>query len=391
MKTSKKTLLLAAAVGTGALCASSSAHAAGLNDPNCATTAARPYPAIVVHGQAGNFEGLGAITGTLVQDGYCVYAKNYGYVPGGANGQDHLSTSAGQIGDLIDEVLAKTGASKVDVVGHSAGTGVLDNYILKKGGAAKVHRLVSFGGLHHPYAHAGASRFLDASLFLPNLTATARKVVPGISVQQVVTLALDTYAAAGSPLGMVDPALAATAKSNFTADLFEPDYWLDLHGALSEADGTYVTVGGGGHSRPTNDAAPNVCYTNIVAVADVVAGGAAGFQDEASNVENYLLTTTLTPNAHVDMVADPTALAKMVSGLNAPCSGQAVAKKASFMEAANDAKAAQAFESALSEEQSSSSGGCSVSHMGSSATGAAWLSMLGGLALVVRRRRRGAE
>ncbi|WP_394836568.1 hypothetical protein LVJ94_06630 [Pendulispora rubella] len=387
MKTSAKTLL-AAAIGAGALVTTSSGYAAGLNDPNCAPTAARPYPAIVVHGQAGNFEGMRAITDTLVQDGYCVYAKNYGYVPGGANGQDHLFTSAGQIGELIDDVLGRTGASKVDVVGHSAGTGVLNNYILKRGGAAKVHRLVSFGGLHHPYAHAGAPKFLDASVFLPNLTATARKFIPGISIQQVVTLALDTYAAAGAPLGPVDPALAATAKSNFTADLFEPDYWNDLHGSLSEADGTYITVGNGGHSRPTNDAAPNVCYTNIVAVADLVTGGSAGFQDEASNVENYLLTTTVTANAHVDMISDPVALAKMVSGLNAPCGGGAVVKKASFTEAVNDAKGAEAFESALSSEEQSSSGGCSVSHVGSAATGAAWLSMIGGLALVVRRRRR---
>ena len=244
-----------------------------------------------------------AITDTLVQAGYCVYAKNYGYVPGGANGQDHLSVSAGQISDFIDQVLAQTGAAKVDVIGHSAGTGVLDNYVLKRGGAAKVHRQVSFGGLYHPYAHAGAPNFLDMDVFLPNLTLAARAFDPGFSVQQVATFALNTYAAAGSPLGMVDPALVATIESNFTADLFDPAYWNDLHGSLSEAPGVLVTVGNGTRSLRTNDSAPDVCYTNILAVADLLAGGEAGFQDQASNVDNYLLLSSFTTNAHVDMIS----------------------------------------------------------------------------------------
>lgn len=397
----------AAAVALALFAASRDAGAAALNDPGCKPTAARPYPVVVVHGQAGNFQGMSAVTGALVKDGYCVYAKNYGYVPGGANGQDHLSTSASQIGAFVDQVLAQTGAAKVDVVGHSAGTGVLDNFILKKGGAAKVHRMVSFGGLHHPYAHAGVPRFADATLYLPNMIAAARKIIPGITTKDVVKTALDVYAAAGAPLGMVDPALRATMESNFTVDLFDPDYWQDLYGGQSEAPLTFVTFGGSERSKPTNDSSPNVCYTNIVAVADLLAGAAAGFQDEAPNVENFLLTTTITQNAHNDMLADPIALAKMLGGLAAPCAP--APPKATFAAnvgpedegSGNDSEAASVFEDAIADVDTDGdgqpdgprrgraqlgSGGCSTGPDPSGPGAAGILSMV--VALVARARRR---
>ncbi|WP_394824834.1 esterase/lipase family protein [Pendulispora albinea] len=396
----------AAAFAGAAFAASSSAHAGGVNDPNCRPTALRPYPAVVVHGQAGNFEGMGAILNTLSGAGYCVYARNYGHVPGGANGQDHLSTSAGQIGAFVDEVLQRTGAPRVDVIGHSAGTGVLDNYVLKKGGAAKVHRFVSFGGLHHPYAHFGAGKFLDAGLFLPNVTLTARKIYPGFSVQQVVTAAVNAYAAAGSPLGIIPPELVATAESNFTSDLFDPAYWKDLHGSLSENDGTLVTIGSGKRSLPTNDSAPNVCYTNIVAIADLVTGVEAGFQDEASNVDNYLLLSALTQNAHVDMISDPIALAKMVSGLSAPCSGRGVKTAApaapSETQVAKNKEAVEVLTHAIENGEGgdgtnggapeasgagADAGGCSASHQSPTGTGALGIGLGLVAAACVRRRR----
>jgi pimeloyl-ACP methyl ester carboxylesterase len=398
-------LLGAAAVSGAMLASSSSAQAAGLNDPNCKPSAARPYPVVVVHGQAGNFEGMTGVTNALVGAGYCVYAKNYGYVPGGANGQDHLSTSANQIGALVDEVLSKTGAAKVNVVGHSAGVGVLDNLILKKGGAAKIHRAAMFGGLHHPYAHAGAAKVLDATLYLPNMIAVARKFVPGITAPQVVKTALDAYAAVGAPLGMVDPGLRATMESNFTADLFDPDYWQDLHGGQSEPATSFVKVGQSERTKLTNDSAPNVCYTNIVAIADLLAGATTGFQDEAPNVDNFVLLTSVTTNAHNDMLGDPVALAKMLAAFDSPCTpappkapGQTLSADEDVEPTAADSEAASAFESALGEqgERRTSGvvfdGGCSVTSRTTSTTtlsgGLAGLA-LGFLAWCRRRSSRG--
>ena len=347
-----------AAVAGAVLCATSSAHAAGLNDPSCKPTAARPYPVVMVHGHGGNYEGMSAISNTLVQDGYCVYGRNYGKIPNGFNGHDHLSNSAGQISAFIDEVLSQTKATKVNVVGHSAGVGVLNNYMQKKGGAAKVHRAAMFGGLHHPYAHVGVANVGDATLYLPNMVAAARRVVPGISAQLVVRVALNMYASAGSPLGMIDPVLAATMQSNFTNDLFDPDYWQDLQGGQSEAPLSFIRFGQSQRGKTTNDSVPNVCYTNIVAVTDLVTGATAGFQDEAPNVDNFLVHT-LSVNAHNDMLADPVALDRMVSAFNAPCTpgpaknlaGESVGDVGSE---ADDAVGA--FESAVVDEHMSATG-----------------------------------
>lgn len=390
----------AVAIAGAWLSSASTAHAARLNDPNCKPTAARPYPVVVVHGQAGNFEGMTGVTNALAGDGYCVYAKNYGHVPGGANGQDHLSTSAGQISAFVDQVLAQTKAAKVNVVGHSAGVGVLNNYIQKKGGAAKVHRAAMFGGLHHPYAHVGVARFADATLYLPNMIAAARKVVPGISASQVVKVALDLYSSAGSPLGMIDPGLRATMQSNFTSDLFDPVYWEDLQGGQSEEPYSFLRIGQSERLKTTNDSAPNVCYTNIVAVADLVTGATAGFQDEAPNVDNFLLPTSVTQNAHNDMLADPVAHAKMLSNFSAPCTTGP--KKTSGVApdetpTADDVEATSAFESAVVDEHMSATGerqntpitfdgGCSMSQTAPVGTTPALLGI--GLAMVTWARRR---
>lgn len=348
-------LATSGALALMAIFGSSTAHAAGLNDPSCKPTPARPNPVIVVHGQGGNFEGMNAITGSLVGAGYCVYAKNYGKPPGGNFGQEHLGTSAAEIGAQIDDVTAKTGAQKVDVVGHSAGVGVLDNYIQKRGGAAKVQHAIMFGGLHHPYAHGGLPKVMDASIYLPNMIAAARMIVPGITMQEVAKAAIATYAGAGSPFGVIDPAMVQTATSNFTNDLFDPDYWQDLQGAHSEAPGNFVMVGMSVRSRPTKDSAPNVCYTNIVAVADLLVGPATGFQDEASNVDNFLLTSSVTQNAHNDMLGDPAAIQKMHAGLTWACQPGAANKQLVMgndnrTPSASDEAAEDAFKAAIAGE-----------------------------------------
>lgn len=396
-------ILAAAAVAATTFAVSSSAEAAGLNTA-CATTPARPYPAVVVHGQGGNFEGMRGVTDALVRDGYCVYARNYGRVPGGQNGQDFLSVSADQINGLIDEALAKTGAQKVVVVGHSAGAGVLNNIILAKGGAARIHRMVSFGGLVHPYAHVGIPGVADAKLYLPNLTLMARRLIPGINVQDVVKTAVRLYAGAGQPLGPVDPWLLSTAESNFTRDLFEPAYWEALHGGQSEAPNRLIRTDAKDHSIATKDSHPGVCYLNIVGVTDMITGTSAGFQDEATNVENFVLPTP-SVNGHNDMLGDPLALGKMLQSLGSPCAGNGVktAVQAKLSDpTVEEQDAANAFEDAIIEDELGRGAGREGSRasldgaVGCSASAASpgsskGLGLLGfGLALVatVRRRRR---
>ena len=303
------------------LALSAPASAAGLNDYSCKLTSAHPRPVVLVHGRGGDVQGFQTLIGALGAAGYCVFDTNYGQVGGqGPNGLDHLTVSAAEIRDFVNEVLAKTGARQVDVIGHSAGTGVLDNFILQKGGAAVAHRLVSFGGLHHPYAHVGASGFADSDLFLPNLILAARLIDPNITAQQVITDALALYAGAGGSLAGVD---VTTATSNFANDLFDPDYWRALHGNLSEPPAVFIKVATAGRTLRTADAAPSVCYTNIVGVADVLAGASSGFQDAAPNVDNFLL---LTLSDHSQILDDAIAVNKALTALAAPC---AVSRSAS--------------------------------------------------------------
>ena len=240
--------------------AAGSVAEASINDPSCQLTPARPYPVVLVHGRSGHATDLAAITSALEADGYCVYGIDYGMYDG-QTGLDHLTVSGGQLAAYVEQVLAVTGAGQVDAVGYSEGTGVIQDFILGKGGAPLVHRVVSFGGLQHTYAHVGAPGFGDSDLYLPNLIAAARAIDPNISAQQVITAALDIYAGVGGQIAGVD---RAVAESPFASDLFDPVYWTNLQGSLSEPAGTYIRVATNGHTLPTHDRGVGVCYTNIL-------------------------------------------------------------------------------------------------------------------------------
>lgn len=291
------------------------ASAQGWNRPGC-RSASRPYPVILVHGRGGHIAGMSAIRDALVADGRCVFGINYGRErPDGPNGHARLNASGAEIEAYIDRIMYETGASKVDVVSHSAGTGVISNVILMRGSAHKVRRVVSFGGLHHPYAHIGIPQLVDYSLFLPNLIVTARRIIPWIDLQSVIRTAITVYGAVGGSLDGLLGEGAEIAASGMAADLFEPDYWRAIHGSLSEAEGVYL-VERGTRGLHTRDSSPDVCYTNIVGTADLITGTAAGFQEEMPNVSNFVLPTLADHNT---MLGDPIALAKMVADLHKGC------------------------------------------------------------------------
>lgn len=306
--------VLAASVSVlaGILATSTTAHAQLITGPAdliCKPTAERPYPVVLVHGQAGNVAGMDGVIQRLAAEKFCIYGKDYGFVQNGANGQAHLWDSAAEISTFIDWVLQVTGAQKVNVVGHSAGTGVLDNYILQKGGAAKVHSFVSFGGLHHPYWHMGASLFADLTIHLPNLIAFGRLFFPGLSIQMITDIL-------GGMVG--DPMMKATITSPFAKDLFDENYWNTLHGGPSEPRGTFAKIFPG-RSLPTHDSVPGICNTNIIALGDMLVNDATGWQDVGSHIENYMTTTVVTGNSHNDQLGNEDALNKMVEGLTRDC------------------------------------------------------------------------
>ncbi|MFE4398257.1 MULTISPECIES: esterase/lipase family protein [unclassified Kitasatospora] len=132
----------------------------GANDWTCRPTTAHPDPVVLVHGTFANrYENWLALSPLLKSLGYCVFALDYGMIPGVTSsgsglllpigGLGPVPESAAQLGRFVDLVRTATGAAKVDIVGHSQG-GMLPNYYLKfLGGGSKVGRLVGLAPSNH--------------------------------------------------------------------------------------------------------------------------------------------------------------------------------------------------------------------------------------------------
>jgi triacylglycerol lipase len=126
----------------------------GANDWTCKPTAAHPQPVVLVHGTFADMSNSWqAISPLLKNNGYCVFALNYGDYKGsgavGVYGVDDIPTSAGELNAFVDKVRAATGAAEVDIVGHSQG-GMMPRYYVKNlGGAEKVDDLVGLAPSNH--------------------------------------------------------------------------------------------------------------------------------------------------------------------------------------------------------------------------------------------------
>lgn len=191
----------------------------GSNVP-CAPTADKPRPVVLVHGLSANqSNNWSYVAPRLKQAGWCVFSLTYGqdprasgwpYSPGGVIAMEE---SAEQLDAFVDSVLQRTGATEVDLVGHSEGTVMPRVYLEERGGAAKVDKFVALTplwrgtevggaavlrdlgsafGLSGP-AIAAVSRFcascpqfLRGSDFLNRLNADG-EAIPGVTHTNIVT------------------------------------------------------------------------------------------------------------------------------------------------------------------------------------------------------------
>ncbi len=113
---------------------------------SCTPSAAHPYPVVLVEGTFSSmYNSFGAISPDLVNNGYCVYAFNYGQtIPfTGFYAMGDIRNSAAELSTEVNSVLAETGASKVDLVGWSQGGMMPRYYINDLGGATDVNMLVA--------------------------------------------------------------------------------------------------------------------------------------------------------------------------------------------------------------------------------------------------------
>jgi len=134
--------------------ASPTASPPGANNWSCTPSATHPTPVILVRGTFGDMsDSWQALSPLLYDNGYCVFALNYGSYNGsgslGVYATGDIAQSAQQISTFVNKVLAATGAKKVDLVGHSQG-GMMPRYYIKfLGGASKVNTLVGLAPSNH--------------------------------------------------------------------------------------------------------------------------------------------------------------------------------------------------------------------------------------------------
>jgi pimeloyl-ACP methyl ester carboxylesterase len=165
---------------------------------NCSPSPVHPYPVVLVHGTAED-EGSNwvSLAPLLANNGYCVYAFNYGEtnlsLSGRVDALNYIQHSAQELSDFISSVLSSTGAAKVDIVGHSQG-GMMPNYYLKfLGGASKVNLLLGLAPSNHGTTADGLTTLLEqipGSSLLGGLLALVG--APSIP-QQLVGSAFETH------------------------------------------------------------------------------------------------------------------------------------------------------------------------------------------------------
>ncbi|MFC7673245.1 alpha/beta fold hydrolase [Mycolicibacterium sp. GCM10028919] len=165
----------------------------GANDPSITVTPAHPLPIILVNGttetQAYNWS-VGAPV--LANAGYKVYSFAYGAsttIPGFPfGGVADIAQSAQQLSAQIDAVLAETGASKVILVGHSQGGGILPAYYMNVlGGADKVSQLIGIAPSTHGTDVNYAAYALTLPVLGPLLTGLLSATLPALEQQSITS------------------------------------------------------------------------------------------------------------------------------------------------------------------------------------------------------------
>ncbi|WP_068031694.1 esterase/lipase family protein, partial [Nocardia mexicana] len=133
----------------------------GANRWDCRPSAEHPNPVVLMHGTWLNaYDNFAYMAPELARAGFCVFAFNYGLsglleggglgpILPGRNGVGPIGESARQLAAFVDRVRAVTQSDRVDIVAHSQGGTVSNQYLKFEGGADRVGRLVTFGATHH--------------------------------------------------------------------------------------------------------------------------------------------------------------------------------------------------------------------------------------------------
>ncbi|MFF7951312.1 esterase/lipase family protein [Streptomyces griseorubiginosus] len=206
-------LLLTAAVAVvpaAGAAQAATAPSSGWNDYSCKPSAAHPRPVVLVHGTfANSADNWLALAPYLEDRDYCVFSFDYGQLPGVSlfYGLGPIDKSAEQLRTFVDKVLAATGATETDLVGHSQG-GLMPRYYLKfLGGAAKVNALVGIAPDNHGTTLSGLTDLLP---YFPGIKDFLTTNTPALADQVIGSPFLTKLNAGGDTVPGVKYTVLAT-------------------------------------------------------------------------------------------------------------------------------------------------------------------------------------
>ncbi|MBJ8347534.1 triacylglycerol lipase [Antrihabitans sp. YC2-6] len=198
----------------------------GVNDWNCKPSAAHPRPVVLVHGTGSSMQSAFSLLGPqLAEAGYCAFAPNYGGLPPWWDaaqvvwGVADIRESAAQLATFVDAVLAHTGASQVDIVGHSQGGTMSRQYLKFNGGADagdparnKVRSLIALGPTNHGTTFNGMQQLFRFFIQMGMPADLTSRVVFGIAGRQqlVGSKLISDLNSTGETLPGVDYTVIAT-------------------------------------------------------------------------------------------------------------------------------------------------------------------------------------
>ncbi|KAJ3498201.1 hypothetical protein NLG97_g1316 [Lecanicillium saksenae] len=152
------------------------------NDWSC-TSAKHPNPVVLLHGMGAN-DDLNFITMEpwLQKQGFCTFSLTYGVTPPYppfVGGLQPISESSKEVAAFIRQVQQRTGAAKVDLVGHSEGA-MQSLYVPKVQGVSSI--VDNIVAIAPPTHGATASGFLTLVENIPFLTPDLRsKILDGVN------------------------------------------------------------------------------------------------------------------------------------------------------------------------------------------------------------------
>ncbi|GAB2544379.1 esterase/lipase family protein [Nocardia heshunensis] len=141
--------------------------------PGCHPTAEHHYPVVLLHGTDDDATAWDLLAPRLIDAGYCVYAPSYGAfdspVPFG-DGIAPVAQSADEVTAYLERVRTATGATAVDLVGHSQGGTIAEYYAKNLHHADRVHAEILLTPVTYGTTFSGAVQLANQ---IPPLRAAA--------------------------------------------------------------------------------------------------------------------------------------------------------------------------------------------------------------------------